>query len=151
MPVRTLIAAVLMLAAGGLRAAEPPLGIDVLVHSGSAVQRIDAEILADIFGGTRTTMPDGSKALPFNLPPSSPVRVEFDRVVLRMSPHQVGRYWVDQRIRGGSLPPRLVSDPALMAKLIARLPGAIGYVPAGQAIAGTRIVARIRDQEILEP
>ncbi len=147
-----LITAVFLLAGqSGLRAAEPPVEIDVLVHAGGDTRKIDASHLADIFRGTRTTLPDGSAALPFNLPPSNKLRVEFDQTVLRMSPYQVGRYWVDQRIRGAARPPRQVSDPALMGKLIAKLPGAIGYVPAGQTIPGTRVIARIRNQQVIEP
>src|SRR5688572_30776842 len=42
---------------------------------------------------------DGVRMVPFNAPPLTPERVLFDAQVLGMSPDEMGRYWVDQRIR----------------------------------------------------
>ncbi len=145
------IAALLLFASGGLRADETSAELDIIVHAASDVQTIDGTELSKIFRGTRSTLPDGSPAIAFNLPPNHGYRIVLDRVVLGMTPHEVGRYWVDQRIRGMGRPPKQVSDPALMAKIVAKLPGSIGYVPAGHAVAGTRIVARIRDHRYLTP
>jgi hypothetical protein len=95
--------------------------------------------------------PAGDVVVPFNFPPETAPRRTFDRAALGMSPDEVARYWLDQRIRDGGTAPREVGDATLIVKLVARLPGAIGYVPAGTAMAGVRVVARVKGGELVAP
>jgi hypothetical protein len=44
-----------------------------------------------------------------------------------------------------------VSDPALAVKLVARIPGAIAYVPAELVDRQVRVAARIRRGRVLAP
>lgn len=126
--------------------------IDVFVNAGIGVTRLSSSELAEIYNGSRLTWSLGKGITAFNLPTSSPLRVEFDRVVLHMSPDEVGRYWIDQRIRGGTRPPRQVEEPTVVVKLVARLPGSIGYAPAGTVLPPeVRVVARIRNRNVVEP
>jgi hypothetical protein len=53
-------------------------------------------------------------------------------VVLQMAPPSVSAYWIDRRIRGQGLPPRTVPTPQLMKAVVAKLPGAIGYIAIDQ-------------------
>jgi len=76
------------------------------------------------------------RLVPFNSPPNTPERVLFDRRVLGMSPEEVARHWVDQRIRGNPGPPRTIAGAKLLRQVVARLPGAIGYLDA-QDMDGT--------------
>jgi hypothetical protein len=134
------------------RGEDRPPDMDVIVHVDTQAARLGKAELAQIYSGTRTTWATGANIVPFNMPPSHALRVELDRVVLDMSPAEVGRYWIDQRIRGGPRPPRQIDDPDLMTKVVARLSGAIGYVPAGFTVpTGVRVVARIRNHKVLEP
>jgi hypothetical protein len=82
------------------------------------------------FGGELTDV-SGKRLTPLNYVPGDPVRVAFDKVVLKLLPAQVGRFWIDRRIRGQSLPPKTVPSPRVMRSLVAILGtklGAIGYV-----------------------
>jgi hypothetical protein len=54
-------------------------------------------------------------------------------------------------IRGESEAPRKVSTPDLMAKVIARLPGSIGYVPKSAVGKDVRIVARVVNGRVVAP
>lgn len=137
---------------GSLGAAPPPApAIDVLVPASNTTPSLSADQLAHLFTGSREAW-NGGAVVAFNLPPRDPLRVEFDRVVLHMTPEEVGRYWIDQRIRGGARPPRQVEDSRLVPKLVARFPGGIGYVAAGMPTpADVRVVARLRDHEVIEP
>ena len=95
--------------------------------------------------------PSGDRIIPLNAATDSGPRQRFDRAVLAMSPEAAARYWLDARIRSGVAPPREVGDPALTVRLVARLPGTIGYVPADTPRDGVRVIARIRDDRVGAP
>src|SRR6185436_2485147 len=133
---------------GPAPAADAPVDLDIIVHSSVPSETMDRPALAAIFSMTRRSWSGGLGAVPFNFPPESPLRRAFDQSVLGLAPAEVGRFWIDQRIRGYGHPPRQVTDPALMLRLVANLKGAIGYVPAGQADKSVRIVARIRQGKV---
>jgi hypothetical protein len=146
------ITLLLLVLGGGLGRTETrePLALDVFVNASSSITSLNASDLAEMYNGSRHTWANGTTVIALNLPANQPLRTEFDRVVLGMSPDQVGRYWIDQRIRGASKPPRQVEDPLLVMKLVGRLPGAIGYAPTG-AVTGAevRIVAQIRNHKVI--
>jgi hypothetical protein len=125
--------------------------IAVIVHKDSDVTELSPEQLAAIFTMSRRQWNGGANITAFNYAPDNEIRNEFDRVVLHLSPNEVGRFWMDQRIRSGIHPPRQVNDPKLVLRLTARLTAAIGYVPAGIVSSSVKIVARIRDGKVLAP
>ena len=57
-----------------------------------------------------------------------------------MSPDEVGRYWVDRKVRGQSGAPRSLPSPAHIAKVVAKFPHAIGYLPADQLTGDVQAV-----------
>ncbi len=123
----------------------------VIVGSGAGVEQLSEDQLAPIFTTTTRYWPNGRAIVVFNLPAKTPLRVEFDRAVLHMTPEQVGRFWIDRRIRGGEGPPRDVPEPALVARLVAKLSGSVGYVPVSVKLDNVRVVARIRQGKVLAP
>jgi hypothetical protein len=125
--------------------------IAVVVHGGTKVVRLSEAELAAIFAGNRKAWSDGAAIRLFNLPLGHPVRVEFDRVVLSMTPEQVSRYWLDRRIRGEGTPPRQIPSPELLARLVLALAGAISYLPEDKVIPGLRVVARVRQGKVVGP
>ncbi|MBN1609073.1 MAG: hypothetical protein JW940_20765 [Polyangiaceae bacterium] len=125
--------------------------IVVIVGVRAGVQRLSPHELSSIFATQMRRWPDGRPIVALNLPPRTPLRVEFDQAVLRMDPDAVGRYWVDRRIRGGDSPPRVVPTPGLMARVVANLDGSIGYVPSSALIASVRVVARVRQGKVVRP
>ena len=70
----------------------------------------------------------GRRVVPFNQPRGTLARSAFDQNVLGMNPEQSARYWVDQRIRGSSKPPRAIANPQLLLRVVSQFPGAIAYV-----------------------
>jgi hypothetical protein len=117
---------------GALPAAEVRASSDavlaVVVAPGSKLSNLDVADLKRVFTSERVTDPSGNKLIPLNHPPRTVDRVGFDRVVLAMGPDEVGRFWVDRRIRGGSGPPRTVDSIATLRRVVQHLPGAIGYL-----------------------
>jgi len=112
----------------------------VVVARGSAVTNISRDDLKRCFLGDRISA--GDKTLvPFNTAPNSPERVAFDKAVLGMTPDEVGRFWIDRKIRGQSPAPRSLPSAAHVAKVAAKFPNAIGYLPADQMTSDIQAVA----------
>ena len=123
----------------------------VVVNPSIGVSKLSDEELEAIFLTNRRYWSGTRSIIPFNLPPHSDERVHFDQVVLRMDPDAVARFWLDRRVRSGSPPPRQAPDPMMVARLVAKLEGAIGYVPESLVAHDVQVVARIRNGKVLPP
>ena len=121
----------------------------VIAHPSLPQNRLSADELVAIFTLTQRRWPDGRSAIPFNYPPGNDIRAQFDRAVLRMDQVEVARFWIDRRVRGGGDSPRTVPSVALMERVIAALPGSIGYIPASASPAKVKVVARIVSGKIM--
>ncbi len=115
----------------------------VIVHPSNGV-KVSGDDIADIFRTIMRSWPGGRPIAAFELPPNSEERVFFDRAVLKMDPDDVAHFWIDRRMRGGAPPPHQVPEPAILARVVAKLENAIGYVPTPLADASVRTVARVR-------
>jgi hypothetical protein len=109
-------------------AAEP---IAVVMSSNSRQRGLSSDKLRRVFLALPTDDDDGHRFVPINLAQSSNVRERFDRNVLSMSPTEIARYWIDQRLRGNK-PPRSASSLDLCRRAVQELPGAISYLPLSQ-------------------
>src|SRR5690242_14270301 len=94
----------------------------VVVASSVAIVDISSATLRRVFTGYVTEL-GGKRLIPVNQAVNTPVRTRFDRAVLGLSPEEVGRFWVDRRIRDESPPPRTVPTPELAVRVAASLPG----------------------------
>ena len=152
---RAQLLTLLALAAGAATSASafaaPDEELLVIVSAQSPVRQVSAAALESYFSGAERRWPEGHNVVVFNLPPEHALRALFDRIVLRLNPDEVGRFWVDQLVRGGARPPRQVPDPVFMVRLVAKLPDSIGYVPAGQLNDSVRVVARLRQGKVVQP
>lgn len=79
-------------------------------------------------GARRIFIGEWPELRPLNLPPRSEERVALDQVLLGRGPDEVARYWIERRIRGQGGPPRVIPSASLVVKIVARVPGAVGYV-----------------------
>ena len=112
-------------APSALAAGEP---IAVVMSSLTRQRALSSDKLRRIFLALPTDDDDGHRFVPINLSQSSSVRERFDRNVLNMSPEEIARYWIDQRLRGNK-PPRSASSLDICRRAVQELPGAIAYVP----------------------
>lgn len=103
----------------------------VVVVKGSSLTSISRSDLKHCFLGDPISS-GGKTLVPFNSEAKTSERMGFDRGVLGMSPDEVGRYWVDRRVRGQAGAPRSLPSVMHMVKVVAKFPGAIGYVPVDQ-------------------
>jgi hypothetical protein len=131
--------------------AEPAAGDLVVIVNAVNKQVPSAAMLERIFLRKEMAWDSGERVIPLNASPESERRQRFDRVVLGMTPDEAARYWLDQRIRGGGAAPREVGDAVLTVKLVAKLTGTIGYVPAEVSLSGVRVIARIHNDKVVAP
>lgn len=99
--------------------------------------------LAAVFTTRKQTWSNGERTVPFNFPAKHPVRVRFDELALNMSADEVASYWIDRKIRGGNPPPKQVSNGRLIVRVVAKLPGAVGYVPRSLVDDSVRVVLEL--------
>lgn len=112
----------------------------VIVPKESSVQNLKLSELRRIFTNADDSGFSGDRWLPFNHTARSTDRVGFDQVVLKMSPEEVSRFWIDRKIRGLPGPPRAVDSLSQLLRLIARQNGAIGYARPTQLTKDVRMV-----------
>lgn len=103
-------------------------GNPLLIVAGLGYPEADISLasLKTAFRGERT-LAGGKAIIPINHPVGAPTRQEFDRLVLGLAPDQVGRFWIDRRIRDEGLPPKSVPTAELAVRVVAALPMAITY------------------------
>src|SRR5512141_2103674 len=101
------------------RASAEPKKLVVVVAKGSSLTSISKSDLKHCFMGDAIS--SGDKTLiPFNSEPRTAERAAFDRGVLGMSPDEVGRYWVDRKVRGQSGAPRSLPSLMHVQKVVAK-------------------------------
>jgi hypothetical protein len=127
---------------GEMSANASPQELVVVVHPSNPT-RISIEEIAGVFKTTKRYWSGSKRIVALNLPPRTPERVIFDRVVLGMESDASFRFWIDRKIRGGEPAPRSVPDPELVLSIVQRMDAAIGYAPSHLVKGGVRIIARV--------
>jgi hypothetical protein len=100
----------------------------VIVAKGSRVTDLSKNELRRLYMSEPVVV-SGFKLVPFNYGPGTPERIGFDRAVLGLSPDEVGRLWIDRRVRGQLPAPRAMPSTLYMIKVVEVFPNAIGYAP----------------------
>jgi hypothetical protein len=111
--------------------------IVVIVSAQSKLLDLPKALVKRVFLGEPTEA-GGSRLLPFNYATEDPLRRRFDELLLGFDQSAAGRYWVDRRIRGQGLPPRVAPNALIVRAAVARLQGAISYLYASQLDATVR-------------
>ena len=112
-----------------------------VVSARSSITSLNAAQVADIFLGKTSRFPDGSRAVPIDLPEESPVRERFYAEYTGKSPAQVKAYWSKILFTGRGQPPKQVANGAEAKRLVAENPNAIGYIDSRLVDASVRVLA----------
>lgn len=126
-----------LLVSGGAGAGSEPIA--VVMGAKTSQHSLSLDKLRRIFLASPTDDDDGHRFVPLNHSRASAARETFDRRVLGMSPEEVARYWIDQRLRGRK-PPQSVASIAMLRRALEELPGTISYLPLG-AVESLRVLA----------
>jgi hypothetical protein len=104
----------------------------VFVAKDSSVKNLKMTELRRIFTNADDSGFSGKRSIPFNHTARSNDRIGFDRTVLRMTPEEVSRFWIDRKIRGLPGPPRAVDSLSQLVRLVSRTSSGMGYVRLNQ-------------------
>jgi hypothetical protein len=131
--------------------AQTGVRLAIIVNPGTNAAALTTAELTSIFTRATRTWKDGATIRALNLPPGSPERVEFDRVVLSMTHERSAQFWIDRQIRGEEGAPKAIAQAEIVVRLVANLAGSVGYVPEDKVDAKVRVVARIRGGQMVAP
>lgn len=123
-------------------AARPPAeGTFVVIVNAANAATPTREEIADIFMKRLTRWRGGEPIVVVDAPPESPVRAAFSRAILHRGTAAMEAYWQQQIFSGRDVPPLQKDSDAEVIAFVRKSRGAIGYVAAGAALDGVRIVA----------
>jgi ABC-type phosphate transport system substrate-binding protein len=111
----------------------------VIVHPSVVVDRLDVTELRAIFLGSMTRWSDGSSIVPITMS-VGPVQQAFVEGVLEKRVDLFTRYWLHIAFHGRGVPPRAVSQEAVVVAFVAATPGAVGYVSARESLVGVKVL-----------
>jgi hypothetical protein len=120
-------------------AAQAQESYKVIVNVANPVDGLSRSEAARLFL-TKTPWDSGEAAFPVDLTANSPVREEFSRDVLGMSPAAAVQAWKRQF---GDPPPAVASDREVLA-FVRLKRGAIGYVSSSANVQGVKVLTIVK-------
>ena len=130
---------VMALAGAPAVSAQQPV-YSVVVNESNPVTSLTRSEVSNLFLRKLTRWSDGSSAHPVDLPANSPIRAAFSREIHGKSVASVSAYWQQQIFSGRSVPPPEKPTPAEVIAYVRSDSVAIGYIPAGSAPAGLKVI-----------
>ena len=115
--------------------------VEVIVHPSNAVA-LTKDDISRIFLGKTRGFPGGKEAIAISMSKGDAAFDEFTQNVLGKSTKQLKAYWAKMVFTGKGTPPKEIGSSAELSGLIASNPNLIGFVPAGSAGAGVKVVGK---------
>jgi ABC-type phosphate transport system substrate-binding protein len=109
----------------------------VVVNVANPLTSIARDQLSRIFLKRVAKWPDGKPAEPVDLSPNDRLRVAFTKSVHGKSVGAVRAFWQQQIFSGRDVPPPEKASVAEVIDFVGTHPGAVGYVPFGQALGSS--------------
>jgi hypothetical protein len=132
------LAAATFLAAASRAGAE---GFQVIVNEANPAHSLAKADLAALFLKKTARWPGGGPAAPIDQTESAPARAAFSKDVLGKSVQAVVSYWQQQIFSGREVPPPQKANDAAVVDFVKANVGAVGYLAAGPAPSGVKVLA----------
>jgi ABC-type phosphate transport system substrate-binding protein len=115
--------------------------VAIVVHPQAAVDNLKFTDLRKIFLGEQQFWPDNSRiTLLVRAPQSAERKFVLDRIY-RMNEGQFRQYWIAKLFRAEvASGPKIVYSSEMAIELVAAIPGAITFVPAGSVTTGAKVI-----------
>ncbi len=99
----------------------------IIVHPGGP-DNITRQQVRDIYLNRSSQMPDGQRAVPFELPAGNSIRDKFNELVTERSDAWLKSFWSRQVLTGKGQPPTEMSSASGMRSVVSSTLGSIGYL-----------------------
>lgn len=114
---------------------------DVVLIAHPSVPRLDRVTVERIYTG-KVVEVAGIRVTPIDLPVGDAVRNRFLARWVSTDEERYTAYWTVRRYVGKGVPPREAVNAAEVSRLVAALPGGVGYVDEADLRPGVNVVAR---------
>lgn len=118
--------------------------IAVIVSKQTPLTRLEITQVKMVFMGKIGTFPDGSKAIPVDMP-KSPVRTVFYQRVAGKTQLQMATYWSRMMFTGAGMPPQQAESAAEVLARVAADARLVGYVDARNVDDSVNVVQMIAE------
>jgi ABC-type phosphate transport system substrate-binding protein len=118
----------------------PVVALAVVVNRDNPVTSLPVSEVQRIFKKQTRMWPHGEPVVPVEWDATAGIREEFSRRVLNRTVREMADFWVQQNITQGLTPPSTLKSARAILRFVASVPGAIGYVPAGEADETVKLI-----------
>jgi ABC-type phosphate transport system substrate-binding protein len=112
----------------------------VVAHPSVKVDSISRAELSRIFLKKQAKWPDGTAAVPVDLPITSEVRDSFSKAIHQKGTSAIDAYWQKQIFSGRDVPPVTKANDSDVIAYVRANAGAVGYVSASAATTGVKAI-----------
>ena len=138
------LALLLAIASAPRHAPAQSVSYQVIVNAANPTTQLTREEVSRLFLRKVLSWKTGGAAEPVDQSPASPVRQSFTKAVHHKDVAQIRGYWQQILFTGQGAPPIEKANDEEVIELLAKIPGAIGYVSSaatlGSGVKAIRIV-----------
>lgn len=120
--------------------AQAPQSFVVIVNTSNPITSLPVTELQRVFRKQTRMWRHGESMVPVDWDATSEVRQEFSRLVMGRSVREMADFWIQQSITQGLAPPSTQKSTRAILRFVASVPGAISYVPRGEADESVKII-----------
>jgi ABC-type phosphate transport system substrate-binding protein len=113
--------------------AAPGATLVIVLHKDNPVTSLPVSEVRRIFKKQTRMWPHGEPVVPVDWDATADIRQEFSKRVMNQTVREMADFWVQQNITQGLTPPSTLKSARAILRFVASVPGAIGYVPPGEA------------------
>lgn len=112
----------------------------VVIGHPSGPDSISANQVRDIYLNRSQQLPDGQRAVPFELQAGAGVRSEFHDKITGRNDAQLKAFWSQQVFTGRGQPPQELTNESAVKASVAATPGSIGYIDSAQVDDSVKVI-----------
>jgi len=121
--------------------AQGPPPFVVIVNNSNPITSLPLTELQRVFRKQTRMWRHGESMVPVDWDATSEVRQEFSRLVMGRSVREMADFWIQQSMTQGLAPPSTQKSTRAILRFVASVPGAISYVPRGEADETVKIIS----------
>ena len=113
----------------------------VVVNKSNPITSLPVTELQRVFRKQTRMWRHGESMVPVDWDATSEIRQEFSRLVMGRSVREMADFWIQQSMTQGLAPPSTQKSTRAILRFVASVPGAISYVPRGEADETVKVIS----------